>query len=260
MDKRFLIVTADDFGIGTETSRGILDLAAQGLVTCSVLLTNSPHADSAVRLWRQRGMRVELGWHPCLTLDGPVAPPERVASLVDEAGRFRSLGGFLGRLAAGRIVAAELELELLAQYERFCALVGHAPTVVNAHHHVHIFEPIGTILADLLSGQAAQTFVRHVREPWSTLALIPGARVKRAFLSALGWRTAARFSAAGFPGNDWLAGVTDPHCVADPEFMTRWLRRTPGRVVELTCHPGYTDAPPPRAGPAAPPRVSASVR
>ena len=46
---RSLIVVADDYGIGPATSRGILDLAAEGLVTGAVLLVNSPHAAEGVR-------------------------------------------------------------------------------------------------------------------------------------------------------------------------------------------------------------------
>jgi hypothetical protein len=45
----------------------------------------------------------------------------------------------------------------------------------------------------------------------------------------------------GFVGNDWLAGVTNPPWVNDDRFLARWLRRVPGRVVELACHPGYHD-------------------
>jgi hypothetical protein len=57
----------------------------------------------------------------------------------------------------------------------------------------------------------------------------------------LGKRNAALQTQAGFPGNDWLAGVTDPPCVKDAEFLTRWLARIPGETVELTCHPGHHD-------------------
>jgi chitin disaccharide deacetylase len=241
-NQRFLIVTADDYGMGPETSRGILDLGEQGLVTGTVLLVNAPHAEAGVRLWRQRGMPVELGWHPCLTLDGPVLPPEKVPSLVDPHGKFRPLGGFLRRLYLGKIQANEIEAELRAQYERFCDLLGRPPSVVNAHHHVQIFQPVGAILAGVLERRLPRPYVRCVREPWSTLLKVPGGRAKRAFLSMLGARAARQMLGAGFPGNDWLAGVTDPQWVTDADFMTRWLRRTPGDVVELTCHPGYYDA------------------
>ncbi len=48
--------------------------------------------------------------------------------------------------------------------------------------------------------------------------------------------------ADGFPGNDWLAGITDPAWVRNPEFFARWLTQVPGRSVELACHPGRLDA------------------
>jgi chitin disaccharide deacetylase len=239
--KRFLVVTADDFGIGPATTHGILDLAAQGLVTCSVLLVNSPYAEPAVRAWRQAGRPLELGWHPCLTLDRPLLPAEQVPSLVGPDGRFHPLGRFLRRLLLGRIDSAEAEAELRAQLTRFAELVGHPPTVVNSHHHVQVFSPVGDILTELLARRPPLPYVRRVREPWPVLLRIPGARLKRLVLSVLGRGNAARQEAAGLAGNDWLAGITDPPCVADPEFLARWLRQTPGRVVELTCHPGYLD-------------------
>mgnify|MGYP006781543765 CR=1 FL=1 len=57
----------------------------------------------------------------------------------------------------------------------------------------------------------------------------------------LGRRQARDLDRAGFPGCDWLAGVTDPPFVTDARFHARWLARTPGRTVELMCHPGYHD-------------------
>ena len=157
--RRYLVVVADDFGIGPETDRAILELGAAGLVTSSVLIVNSPHAVAAVAAWNRAGRPVELGWHPALTIDSPVLPPGRVPSLVDEAGRFRPLGRFL----------------------------------------------------------------------------------RRAVLDVLGRRQAKALDRDGFPGCDWLAGITDPPFAADPRFHTRWLARIPGRTVELACHPGYHD-------------------
>ena len=130
---------------------------------------------------------------------------------------------------------------LAAQYRRFLDLVGHAPSVVNSHHHVQIFQPIGAILHRLLGASRPLPYLRRVGEPWRTVLAIPGARRKRVLLSLLGRRLTQQERRLGFPGNDWLAGVTDPPWVADPRFLTRWLRRMPGSVVELTCHPGYRD-------------------
>jgi predicted glycoside hydrolase/deacetylase ChbG (UPF0249 family) len=236
------VVTADDFGIGPATSHAILDLAERGLVTSTVLLVNSPHAEAAVQHWRKAGQFLELGWHPCLTLDSPVLPAAHVPSLVQPDGRFWPLGAFLRRLVLGRVRPFEIKAELTAQLQRFRELVGRLPSVVNSHHHVQVFPPVGRLLLDVLAAAGPLPYVRRVQEPGSMLLHVPGARVKRAVLSLLGRFDAQAQQRRGFPGNDGLAGVTDPPFVADPEYLTRWLTHIPGRVVELTCHPGYYDA------------------
>jgi predicted glycoside hydrolase/deacetylase ChbG (UPF0249 family) len=233
---------ADDYGIGPETSHGIRDLARRGIVTGAVLLVNSPYAEAEVAEWRRSGCVPEIGWHPCLTLDRPLLPPDRVPSLVAPDGRFLRLGALVARLLAGRIRPDEIEVELRAQLRRFRELTGGDPVLVNAHHHVQVFSPIDAILATILSEQAPLPYVRRVREPWRLLATVRGARIKRAALSLLGRRAAKAFDRAGFPGCDWHVGITDPPYVADPEFFACWLRQTPGQVVELCCHPGLFDA------------------
>jgi predicted glycoside hydrolase/deacetylase ChbG (UPF0249 family) len=240
---RFLVVIADDYGIGPETSRGILELAARNLITGTVLLVNSPHAEAAVRAWRQAGSRPEMGWHPCLTLDGPCAPPQRVPSLLGPDGRLLPLRYFLARLYLHQICPRQIEIELHAQYDRFLELVGHAPAVVNSHQHISLFPPVGSILRRVLKARGTPLpYLRRVQEPWSMLGRIPGARTKRSVLTLLGRMEARHQVYDGFPGSDYLAGITDPKWVRDPGFFARWLALTPGRTVELACHPGHWDA------------------
>jgi predicted glycoside hydrolase/deacetylase ChbG (UPF0249 family) len=239
--KRSLVVTADDYGIGPQTSAGILELGRRGIISGTVLLVNSPHASAAVEAWQQAGRPMEVGWHPCLTLDRPILQPHRVPTLVGGDGRFHRLGAFLRRVLLGRISKSEIDAELRAQHARFCELVGRPPMLVNSHHHVQVFPPVGATLARLLGDQKALPYVRRVREPWHMLARIKGARLKRTTLSHFGKSDAVHLQSGGFPGNDWLAGITDPPYVTDPDFFTRWLSRIPGRIVELTCHPGYED-------------------
>jgi predicted glycoside hydrolase/deacetylase ChbG (UPF0249 family) len=238
---RYLIVVADDYGIGPETSRGILELAGRGLVTASVLLANSPHAADAVRAWRQAGAPMELGWHPCLTMDPPAAGARRVPSLVGPDGCLYPLGKFLARLAAGLVRPGDVERELAAQYDRFVELTGRPPGLVNTHQHVGLFLPVGGVLRRLLLRARPLPYLRRIREPAAMLAAVPGARVKRAFLTALGQAQVGAQRRAGFPGADWLAGVTDPRWVKDADFFARWLTRVPGAAVELCCHPGRLD-------------------
>lgn len=240
---RFLVVIADDYGIGPETSRGILELAARNLVTGTVLLVNSPYAQDAVRSWRQSGSGLEMGWHPCLTLDAPCAPASRVPTLLGSDGRLLPLRRFLARLYLQQICPRQIEAELHAQYDRFLELVGHAPAVVNAHQHVSLFPPVGSILRRVLRERGTPLpYLRRVQEPWSMLGCIPGARKKRTLLTLLGRIETRHQVRDRFPGNDWLAGITDPPWVSDPGFFARWLALVPGRIVELACHPGRRDS------------------
>ncbi len=61
MPNRLLLITADDFGIGPETTRGILKAAQQGAITSSVVLVNSPFAVDAVQAWESVDHPFELG-------------------------------------------------------------------------------------------------------------------------------------------------------------------------------------------------------
>ena len=246
---RSLVIVADDFGIGPATSRGILRLADQGKLSAAVLLVNSPHAEEAVRDWRRAGgpRCVELGWHACLTLDRPVLPPSRVPSLVRADGRFVSLPRLFARLAAGRVRWDDLYAELGAQYARFVDLAGQPPALVNGHHHVHVLPRIGRVLMDVIARQRPLPYVRRVRETLPLLLGIPRSRFKRGVLATLGLLCAGRQQRGGFPGNDYLVGVSDPRGLVrrrrgkEENLLVRWLTQVPGRVVEYVCHPGYRD-------------------
>jgi predicted glycoside hydrolase/deacetylase ChbG (UPF0249 family) len=238
---RRLIVVADDYGIGPATSAGILHLCQLGAVTGTVLLVNSPHAVDAVRAWQSANVDADLGWHPCLTIDRPIAPLERVSSLTLRDGRFPTLGRLMAWLMLGRCRPSEVVIEFRAQLQRFREMTGHWPDVVNSHHHIQIFPIVGAALRWVLREVGIRPYLRRVHEPWATLRHVPGARAKRLFLSSLGSPEANRQHTDGFPGNDFLAGITDPEWVHDPAFFGRWLNHVPGEVVELTCHPGEHD-------------------
>ena len=238
---RQLLIVADDFGIGPETSRGILELAAQRRLSATVLLVNSPYAQQSITAWRNAGRPLAIGWHPCLTLDRPISSPEKVPSLVDSEGAFPRLGPWMRKLALGRIQARHVEAEFRAQLARFTELVGHPPLFVNAHHHIQVFPMIGRVLRKILAELPIRPYLRRVREPMETLLGVGGARGKRIFLNILGQRQARIQIAEKFPGNDMLAGLSDPGDARDGAFFSQWIRKAPGRVVELMCHPGRLD-------------------
>jgi predicted glycoside hydrolase/deacetylase ChbG (UPF0249 family) len=233
---------ADDYGIGPETSRGILELACEGRITATVLIVNAADAERAARDWRAARPSADLGWHPNLTLDRPILPPSTVSSLVRPDGSFWPLRSFLRRVCLGLIRRAEVRAEWRAQYRGFVQLVGEPPALVNSHQHVALFPPADAALFEVLADEGARPYLRRVVEPVRTLAGVPGARVKRSVLTILGRRAARRAAGHGFVGCRWLIGITDPAWVADRRFWERWLERVgPIGSVEVCCHPGYDD-------------------
>ena len=235
---RLLAVVADDFGIGPATSAGILDVAEAGRLTATVLISNSPFAAEGVAQWRARGRPVELGWHPNLTLDRPLLPAGEVPTLVDANGRCHAYGPLLRRMFLGRVSADEVRREWRAQLLRFRELVGHAPRVVNAHQHLHVFPVFAAALADVLADLRPRPWLRRLGEPWSALIFKRGARVKRLGLHACGRRFART---ADCPGPDCLLGVTKPPSAAAANFHAAWIARARGPIAELMCHPGRRD-------------------
>jgi chitin disaccharide deacetylase len=239
---RPLVIVADDYGIGPETSRAILELAGEGRITATVLIVNCPDAERAARAWLDANPPADLGWHANLTLDRPVLPAAAIPSLVRADGSFWPLPAFLARVGLGQVRAADVRAEWLAQFRRFVELVGRPPALVNSHQHVSLFPPCDAALIDVLTATGVRPFLRRVVEPAGALLRVPGARVKRLTLSVLGRRAARRAAARGLPGCDWLAGVTDPRWVDDDRFWDRWLGTLGGAgSVEICCHPGYHD-------------------
>jgi predicted glycoside hydrolase/deacetylase ChbG (UPF0249 family) len=99
---KWLIVTADDFGISRGINSGIVEAHLRGVVTSTSLMVDRPASEEAVAL-AQQCPRLSLGLH--LELDG-VDPKN---------------------------VLAEIE----RQQMRFVELVGSAPTHVDTHHDLH---------------------------------------------------------------------------------------------------------------------------
>jgi predicted glycoside hydrolase/deacetylase ChbG (UPF0249 family) len=99
---RWLIVTADDFGITNGINRGIVQAHRDGILTSTSLMVDRPacaEAGALAREWRSLSVGIHLELDP------------------------NDAGGVPG--------------ELDRQFARFIELVGSAPTHADSHHDVH---------------------------------------------------------------------------------------------------------------------------
>ncbi len=140
--RRQLIVNGDDFGRTEAVNAGITAAHEQGILTSASLMVRWPAAAGAARQARALpglgvGLHVDLGeWEP---RGGDWVAVYEVDD-VDDARR----------------VTAEVERQLAA----FRELLGRDPTHLDSHQHVHLREPVLSILVEI-AGELAVPLRHH---------------------------------------------------------------------------------------------------
>jgi predicted glycoside hydrolase/deacetylase ChbG (UPF0249 family) len=130
-DERYLIVNADDFGQSPGVNRGVIAAHEHGIVTSASLMVRWPAAAAAAAYGRAHP-RLSLGLH--FDLSEWAFRGETWVRVYEVATE--------GDLQA---VAEEAARQLAA----FRRLVGHDPTHLDSHQHVHRKGPANAVLAEL---------------------------------------------------------------------------------------------------------------
>jgi predicted glycoside hydrolase/deacetylase ChbG (UPF0249 family) len=119
-DARLLILNCDDLGMYRAVNLGIIEAVTMGVATTCSLMTPCPDASHAIELLRQHP-RIPFGIHLTVVCDlpgyrwGPLAPKEKVPSLLDGDGELFGLCRLDELMAQARL--DELELEFRTQIE-----------------------------------------------------------------------------------------------------------------------------------------------
>jgi chitin disaccharide deacetylase len=129
--ERYLIVNADDFGQSASINRGIVKAHICGIVTSASLMVRWPTAAAAAAYARAHpdldlGLHVDFGeWvYRC----GKWEPLYTVVPLQD---------------------ATAIAVEVCRQVAAFHRLVGRDPSHLDSHQHIHLREPIRTVLIEM---------------------------------------------------------------------------------------------------------------
>jgi chitin disaccharide deacetylase len=183
--KRYLIINADDFGYARGVNAGIIAAHQHGIVLSTSLMVDAPLAAEAAALARQQP-KLGVGLHFTVTdHNGP---------LVD------------------LLSVAAVERELHRQYQRCCDLLGHPPTHLDSHHHVHLRRELKPL------------FVAWAEEQQLPVRSLGSIHYNGSFYGQgydEEWRS--------YPAPE-LIGV---------ENLEKILRSLPEGVTELGCHPAY---------------------
>ncbi len=234
VQKKRLIVTADDLGSSTQRSHGIFLCFEQGVVRSAGLLPNCSDSARAAKHAREKGLT--CGLHLNLTDHSPVSDPNDVETLVDAQGNFQGLDGLRRLLDEGAIDAAHLEREIRAQVEWIFDHYGY-PSHVSGHENVHIHPLVFPLLLPIVERYA----IRAVRIPDETLppfgyqitddqteaveAINAEARTARTLMAGTNIVTTDHFRGPSLLGN------------ASKKNLRHILARLPEGTTELMTHP-----------------------
>ena len=132
-DAKLLIVHGDDLGMAHSVNVASMKAFATGLVNSGSIMVPCPWL-SEIAAYARANPQADLGLHLTLTSEwtnlrwGPVAPRDRVSSLIDKDGYF-----YLTETdAAAHADPKQVEMEIMAQIERARAL-GIQPTHLDSH-------------------------------------------------------------------------------------------------------------------------------
>src|SRR3979411_2173796 len=87
--RRNLVVNADDLGLTAAVNDGIFDAHDHGILTSASLFASAPATADAIARVRSR-LSLGVGVHLGLADGTPMLPPNRVPTLVEDDGRFRT--------------------------------------------------------------------------------------------------------------------------------------------------------------------------
>ncbi len=242
-----LILNADDFGLTLGVNEGIIRAHREGILTSTTLMANAPAFDDAVRRARE-APSLGVGVHLVLIGGHSIAPPEEVASLVDDKGLLpRSLPSFVARVTAGAIRTEHIETELRAQIEKVRA-VGINPTHVDSHKHTHAHPRVMKSVA-----RAAQACgITRIRNPFERLRdswNSTGAQ-RSAAMSQLIGATAARVASRSFDAVCHRYGLRTPDRFLglartgsiDASVLRGLIDMLSDGTTEIMLHPGVCDS------------------
>lgn len=236
---RWLIVTADDFGLSHAINEGIIHAFHRGIVRAASLSPVGRAFDHAVSLARNTP-DLDLGVHLTAVDERPACPSHVVSSLISHQRRFAPTAlRALVKAAASRVSLQQLEREFRAQIESVRRR-GVAISHLNCHCHLHVWPSIFRLVIRLARAYA----IPWVRVPSEPIPLFHGVRSWRSaqvlLIGALSRYNVRQIgngnSLPQFPHR--VLGIEASGHVSEPWLLARLSRLEPG-VTELMCHPGF---------------------
>jgi chitin disaccharide deacetylase len=234
--QKFLVVTADDFGLHETVNDAVEQASDAGILTAASLMVGAPAVLDAVRRARKLP-RLRVGLHVVLADGWATLAPELIPALADREGRMDSRMFVNGlRFFALPSVRKQLEMEIRGQFSAF-ARTGLAMDHVNVHKHFHLHPT----LLEMLLRIGAEYGVSAVRVPDEPLWFAARAgtwmsSANAALLTPWIALMKRRLRAARVFHNDRIFGIASSGAMDEGKLLEILARLPPG-VTEIYLHP-----------------------
>jgi predicted glycoside hydrolase/deacetylase ChbG (UPF0249 family) len=233
---KYLIVSADDFGLTKSVNEGIAMSCREGIVTSVNLFPSGEAFELALRLARELGLK-EAGAHLALTETGPVADPEKVPTLLTSGGRFyKNRSRFLPRLLLGMVDPDHIYTELKAQMDAVES-AGIAITDLSSHEHIHMMPGILAVFVKLAKEYDIPA-IRYPHKDRSERGFGIKSVYKSFVLSRFESGMARVLSGSSIKSPDHFRGFLDSANITE-ETLLGMLDSLEEGTTELVCHPGF---------------------
>jgi predicted glycoside hydrolase/deacetylase ChbG (UPF0249 family) len=231
---KLLVVNADDYGLTTKVSEGILRGHRDGIITSTSVLVLAP-AFATTGPWLRDVESIGVGAHLALVgEDRPLLSATEIPTLVDRDGRLApDWRSFLWRARGGRIDIEDIRRELGAQLEAVQQL-GLRLDHLDTHQHLHLWPDVRDVVIDL----AQRAEVPVVRVPRSAGRTPVGMGV-----NLLSRRLESTLHRCGLHTSEASAGLDEAGALDAVRLgltLDR-LARSDARTLELFTHPGEAD-------------------
>ncbi|PIQ42761.1 MAG: hypothetical protein COV52_06275 [Gammaproteobacteria bacterium CG11_big_fil_rev_8_21_14_0_20_46_22] len=228
-----VILCADDFGLSHGTNTAILDLIQQNVLQATSVMVTMPALETDAPQLKTFSSQAQIGLHFDLTDGKPLTHLP--------ASHHGSLKRLLVLSHLRRLNQAALEAELLAQLERFKAVMGRFPDFIDGHQHVHHLP----VVRDALLAVYAKWF--GDKKPWVRVSSNGLSFVLRrafsepklaiiAFSGALSLKR--KLKKAGIPHNKHFSGIYD---FSKSAHYAQYFKTFQADVRDdglMMCHPG----------------------
>lgn len=190
---------------------------------------------------RESQLAIDIGLHLTFTECPPLGAMPRLAP----GGILPTIGQLMQSAITGQLPYDEILAEARRQIAAFTDAMGHPPSHIDGHQHVHCFPVIRE--ATLTLAQEYGCYVRHCATNFAAFQAGLAQPSKALAINLLGAGFAARLRQANIRHNHAFFGLHDFNPNRSLfDLYTRWLKpplNRPNDLLIINCHPAQGQMP-----------------